>query len=122
MPDQHVQMHGCIRTIALRSRGPKDLAIIRSAGGMKGVQDQMLVLAQGEHQRSARLLQRDGQAASGEALPQPRGPLLDSFGRVRNLALLDVAGTLGLESPRMLFFISPVDPGAGSKVRLRGNC
>src|ERR1022692_310024 len=48
MPDQHVQMQGCVRAIALGSRRPEDFAIVRRAGGMNGEQNQVLVFTQGE--------------------------------------------------------------------------
>src|ERR1017187_6149716 len=48
MPDQHVQIQGCVRAIALGSRGPEDFAIVRRAGGMNGEQNQVLVFTQGE--------------------------------------------------------------------------
>ena len=45
-------------------------SIVGRAGGMNGVEDQLLVLTQGAHQGAARLLQRDRQASGGKAPPQ----------------------------------------------------
>src|SRR6516165_10333115 len=108
MPDQHVQMQGRVRAIALGSRWPEDFAVVGCAGGMNGVQNQVLVLAQGEHQRAARLLHSDGQAAGGKTLAQLGYPLLNGLRGVEHLASLDLAGAFDLESPRM-FLVAPVD-------------
>src|SRR5258708_25294829 len=118
MPDQHVQMQGCVRAIALGSRWPEDFAVVGRAGGMNGVKNQVLVLAQGEHQRAARLLQGNSQTAGGETPPQLGYPLLNGLRSVEHLAPLDLAGAFDLESPSM-FLVAPVDSDQGSELRFR---
>src|ERR1019366_5804316 len=54
-------------------------------------------------------------AAAGEAPPQLGYPLLDGFRRVLQLVLLDLAGTLHLQSPGMLL-VAPVDSYEGRNV------
>src|SRR4029453_18598154 len=118
MPDQHVQMQDCVRAIALGSRWPKDFAVVGRAGGMNGVQNQVLVLAQGEHQWAARLLQGNGHAAGWETPPQLGYPLLNGLRSVEHLAPLDLAGAFNLECPGM-FLVAPVDSDQGSELRFR---
>ena len=66
-------------------------AVVGRAGGMNVVQNQVLVLAQGEHQWAARLLQGNGHAAGWETPPQLGYPLLNGLRSVEHLAPLDLA-------------------------------
>jgi hypothetical protein len=85
---------------------------------MNGVQNQVLVLVQGEHQRAAQLLQGNGHTAGWETPLQLGYPLLNGFRGVGHLAPLDLAGAFDLESPGM-FLVTPVDSDQGSEFRFR---
>src|SRR5215475_8798485 len=111
MAHQQIQQRSRVMGIALGTRRGECLAVVRCGSGVYREQHQVRVFGQSIDERSARLLQTDGNGAAAEAPLQIRRPDFKGFGSVVQLALCIPLGAGRQEPPEML----PVGPINGCK-------
>src|SRR5215207_669368 len=95
--------------IVLGAVGSEGLAETLQRARIHGEEHDEVVLHQRGDQRPALGFQADAHVPAAEALAQPRHPLGDSLGGLRDAACFSAAGT-GLLEAEVVVVIGPVDP------------
>ena len=102
MAHPQIQQRSRVMGIALGTRRGECLAVARCGSGVYREQHQVRVFGQSIDQRSAGLLQTDGNGAAAEAPLQIRRPDFNGFGSVVQLSLFIPLGAGRQEPPEML--------------------
>ena len=105
---QHIQQQIRIHWIVLGTGRIQRRAKLRGGTRMDGVQMQVGILAQHEHQGAMRLLQRHRDGLAGEARRQHRHPSPNGLGCMLHFACFPLIGTSSLQRPSM-FLVGPVN-------------
>lgn len=105
---QEIQNQGCIAGVALGSGGIYTLAMVIQCVGVDWIENQMLIFAEHEYKDSAALLQCHGYPQAGKPDSQSRNELLNCFGRMVQISLLDFGLAVDTHRPAV-FLICPIN-------------